>query len=396
MNDAKNISMTEVIKDSFKKNFRQYTMLIALVAIGTIFAILTKGVFIFPRNLSNLFLQTVPVAIVAVGMTLIIITGNIDLSVGSVAGFAGAVAAVLQVKYQFGPVSAIAATLGVGLAIGAWHGFWIAYQKVPAFIVTLASMMAVRGAILGITGGSTISPMKDGFKSIGQDYLPGLFFAGPKFNDTSLIFAIAFILLFVFFDMRKRQKRVRYGFDVLPLPLQLVKIAGISAVMAAFFSIMIFGEGIPYCVLLLLGIVVLFNFIANDTVFGRHLYAIGGNVDAARLSGINTAWRVMMLYMIFGVLTAVSGIVFTARLNAATTSAGTNLELDAIAAAVIGGTSLMGGEGTIFGAVVGALIMASLDNGMSIMNMDITYQYIIKGMILLLAVWIDIATRKKA
>jgi len=388
-------SISDIIVSSFRKNIRQYTMVIALLAICIIFTLLTKNIFITPRNLSNLFLQTISVAIVAVGMTLVIVSGNIDLSVGSVAGFTGAVAAVLQVNYGWGTPPAILATLLVGLVIGAWHGFWISYQKVPAFIVTLASMLAFRGAILGITGGATVSPMQDGFKAIGQGYLPSLFSSSSAFNDTSFYFAVICIILFVVGELRKRASRVKYGFEVLPAGLEASRLFLLSLAMAAFFFIMITYKGIPYSVILLLGIVVFFSFISENTVFGRHLYAIGGNSDAARLSGINIERSLMKLYMIFGILTAVSGIVMTARLNAATTSAGVNMELDAIAAAVIGGTSLLGGEGTVFGAIVGAFIMASLDNGMSLMNMDINYQYIIKGLILLLAVWGDIASRRK-
>ena len=389
-------SFFDVMAESFRKNIRQYTMVIALITIWIIFTFVAGKVFLTPRNLSNLFMQTVPTAIVAVGMTLIIVTGNIDLSVGAVAGFTGAVAAVLQYKYAWDTGYVILASLGVGLLIGLWHGFWIAYQKVPAFIVTLASMLALRGAILGVTGGETVGPLADSFKAIGQSYLPKLFFKDAGFNDTSLILALICIGLFVFFDWKKRNSRIKYGFAVLSTQLQTIRTLVLALVIAAFFSIMIFYQGVSYAVLLLMAIVLLFTFIAENTVFGRQLYAIGGNADAARLSGINIVSRLTWLYAIFGVLTAVGGIVLTARLNAATTSAGTNMELDAIAAAVIGGTSLLGGEGTIIGAVVGALIMASLDNGMSLMNMDITYQYIVKGMILLFAVWVDIATRRKS
>lgn len=382
------------IKNSFRENIRQYTMILALIAIWAIFSFTTESVFLSPRNLSNLFLQTVTVAIVAAGMTLIIVTGHIDLSVGAIAGFTGAVAAVLQVKYGWGTGAALSATLAAGLAIGAWHGFWVAYRKVPAFIVTLASMLAFRGAILGVTGGATISPLSDSFKAIGQKYLPSL--SGMTgFSDTSAIFAVVCIILYAVSEFRKRAQRVRYGFEVPGLAVHYLKVASVALAMAGVFSIMVFNQGIPYPVLLLIGIAVLFNFIANDTVFGRRLYAIGGNPDAAKLSGINIERNTLGLFMIFGVLTSVAGIVMTARLNAATTSAGSNMELDAIAACVIGGTSLLGGEGTIVGAIIGALIMSSLDNGMSLMNMDITYQYVVKGLILLLAVWVDMATRKK-
>jgi D-xylose transport system permease protein len=362
-------------------------MLIALVAIWLIFTVMTQGIFITPRNLSNLFIQTATVAILTIGMTLVIVTRNIDLSVGSVAAFAGAVAAFLQVKMGLPTSVAITTTLGVGLLIGAWHGFWIAYQLVPAFIVTLASMMIFRGAVLGVTNGATIAPLANAFKAIGQHYLP---------PHIAIVIGILAIACYIFFDIRKRLKRKKYGFAVPKLPIALLKITAICLAIAAFFTILVVNRGIPYAVLLVMGLALVFNFIAQHTVFGRQLYAIGGNPDAATLSGVDIKKRVMWLYIIFGALTALGGLVLTARLNAATTSAGQGLELDVIAAAVIGGTSLMGGEGTILGSVIGALIMASLDNGMSLMNTNVTYQFMIKGLILLLAVWIDIATRKNS
>ncbi|MFA6583228.1 MAG: sugar ABC transporter permease [Elusimicrobiaceae bacterium] len=380
------MTLYEHIREGFHKNIRQYTMVMALVLIWVALTLFTDGVFLSPRNISNLFLQTVTVGIVACGMTLIIVTGNIDLSVGAVAGFAGAVAAVLQVNYGWGTVPSVLAALAAGLLIGAWHGFWVAYRKVPAFIVTLASMLAFRGAILGVTGGATISPLRDSFKAIGTNYVSP-FFSG-------LIAALC-VLGFVAVQLRMRKRRMAYGFPVLPLSAETLKLSVQAVVLAAAFSIMIFNQGIPYAVLLLLALALAFGFMAQRTVFGRRLYAIGGNAEAAKLSGINIDRTLMKMFMLSGVITAVAGTVMTARLNAATTSAGVNMELDAIAACVIGGTSLMGGEGTIVGALIGALIMSSLDNGMSLMNLDITYQYVVKGLILLIAVWVDISTRRK-
>jgi D-xylose transport system permease protein len=294
------------------------------------------------------------------------------------------------------------ATLAVGAAIGAWHGFWIAYRKVPAFIVSLASMLAFRGLIIGITGGQTqgleMAPTvtADRFKLIGQGYLPTFTPAEEGgFHDTSLYFILAVIAIYVVSSIRKRRARRSYGFPVLPGYAEALKLAAVSAIILGFGMIMVVYLGIPWAVVLVLGLAVLFSFIAGGTTFGRHLYAIGGNPDAARLSGIRVARNTFVLFVLMGVLTALAGIVYTSRLNAATTSAGQNAELDAIAAAVIGGTSLLGGEGTIFGAIVGALVMTSLDNGMSLMNLDITFQYVIKGLILLLAVWVDMVQRKK-
>ncbi len=385
----------EELAQIFKKNIRQYIMLIALAGIWLVFAVSCGPVFVSPGNLSNLFLQTVTVAIVACGMTLVIVTGNIDLSVGSVAGFAGAVAAVLQVRHGWNTPGAVLAALAAGLAVGAWHGFWIAYRKVPAFIVTLASMLAFRGLILGVTGGSTVAPLRGAFKAIGQQYLPDFLAAPHSFNTSALLIALAAIAIFILTETRKRSGRLRHGFLVTSPGLYVLRLTLISAAIAGFFGVLAFNQGVPYSLLLLMAIALLLNFTAENTVFGRRLYAIGGNPDAARLSGINISSNIMGLFVIYGGIVAAAGLVLTSRLNAATTSAGVNMELDAIAACVIGGTSLMGGEGTIIGSIIGALIMSSLDNGMSLLNMDITYQYVIKGLILLSAVWLDISNRNK-
>lgn len=387
-------SVKAIITDSIKHNVRQYTMVIALLAIWAIFEVLTKGIFITPRNLSNLFLQSATTAIVACGMVLVMVAGHIDLSVGSFVGFTGAIAAVLMAKQNFGTIPAILVTLALGLLLGIWQGFWIAYRRVPAFIVTLSGFLAFRGGVIGVTGGNSVGPMKDNFKAIGQGYLPKL--SSLPFNDTSAIIGVIFIICYIIFEIRKRKSRIKYGFDVLPMPLQIARIIGGSIIIALVLSIMVSYMGIPYAVLLLIAIIIIFTIIAQKTTFGRYIYAIGGNREAARLSGINIKKVNMMIFVLMGLLSTIAGIVYTARLNAATGSAGTNMELDAIAAAVIGGTSTLGGEGTIVGCVIGALVMGSLDNGMSLMNVDVTWQYVVKGLILLLAVWVDIATRKKA
>jgi D-xylose transport system permease protein len=395
-------SLKELVVASVKHNAKQYTMFLALIGIWAIFAFLTEE-FLSARNLSNLFVQTVTTAILAIGMVLIIVAGHIDLSVGSVLGFLGAICAMCMIRLEWGVVPSVLATLGAGFAVGAWHGFWVAYRRVPAFIVTLASMLAFRGLIIGITGGQTqgleMAPEKTAaaFKLIGQGYLPTFAAAVEgRIHDTSLYFTLAIIAAVVAVRLRKRAARVKYGFAVPPMYAEVLAIALSCVLIGAFAMLMVMYLGIPWSVILVLALAVLFSFLAEDTTFGRHLFAIGGNPDAARLSGIDVRRNTFVLFIIMGVMTAVAGIVFTSRLNAATTSAGQNAELDAIAAAVIGGTSLLGGEGTIYGAIVGALVMTSLDNGMSLMNLDITFQYVIKGLILLLAVWFDMSQRKKA
>jgi len=388
------VSAKEMIISSIKLNLRQYTMVLALLAIWAIFTILTGGIFISSRNLSNLFLQSCAVAILACGMVLVMVAGHIDLSVGSFLGFMGSIAAVLMAKKDFGTIPTILITLAIGLLIGIWQGYWIAYREVPAFIVTLAGMMIFRGGVIGTTGGNSIGPMNDSFKAIGQGYIPKL--TNLPFHDTSAVIGLLFIIAYIIYEINKRKSRIKYGFEVLPMKLFVARVIGVSVVIALIFSIMVTYMGIPYAVLLLIAIIIIFTIITQKTTFGRHIYAIGGNKEAARLSGINIKKTNMMIFVLMGLLTTISGIVFTARLNAATGSAGMNMELDAIAAAVIGGTSTMGGEGTIAGCIIGALVMGSLDNGMSLMNIDVTWQYVVKGLILLLAVWVDIATRRKA
>lgn len=391
----------KAILNSLKLNTRQYAMIVALIVIWMIFSFLTEFVFLTPRNLSNLFVQSTPVAILAIGMTFVIVTGHIDLSVGSVLGFCGAVAAILMIRFNMPVCTSVLLTLFVGLLIGLWHGYWIAYKGVPSFIVSLASMLAFRGAIIGITGGQTLglemAPRSSAelFRAIGQGYLFRLNSKLP-FHDLSLYFTIGFLLLFWIVDFKRRSERIRYKFDVLPFRFYILKNFIISSGIIAIFFTMILYMGIPYSVLLVLFLAFVFSFIAENTTFGKHLYAIGSNIEAARLAGIKIKQRTILLFALMGVMTAVAGIVYTSRLNAATTSAGINAEFDAIGSAVIGGTSLMGGEGTVIGALIGALVLTSLDNGMSLMNLDITFQYIIKGLILLLAVWFDISTRKKS
>ncbi len=386
-----------------RANARQYAMIVALAAIWIVFAVLTDGVFLSARNVSNLVVQTVTTAILAIGVVLVIVAGHIDLSVGSVLGFTGAVCGTLMISRGWGVLPAVVATLAVGLAIGAWHGFWVAYRRVPAFIVTLASMLAFRGLIIGITGGQTqgleMAPegVAERFKLIGQGYLPVWRPAAQgQLHDTSLYLALAVAAVLVVVRLRSRAARRRDALPVPPAWVEALRIGLLLAVVGAFAAVMVSYQGIPWSVVLLLALAALFAFIANDTTFGRRLYAIGGNPEAARLSGIHVPRTTLGLFMVMGLMSALAGIVYTSRLNAATTSAGQNAELDAIAAAVIGGASLMGGEGTVLGALIGALVMASLDNGMSLLNLDITWQYVIKGLILLLAVWVDMAQRRSA
>lgn len=386
-------SIASTFMDSLKNNIRQYTMIIALLSIWIIFYFFTDGIFLTTRNLSNLFVQASTISILAMGMVLIIVANHIDLSVGSVAGFLAALIAVMQTSIGIGTIPSIFIVLVVGSIIGAWHGYWVAYRGVPAFVVTFASYLMFRGAVLGVTGGATIAGLHKSFKVIGQGYFPKLFF--KNINDTSILIGLMVILIYIIFEIKRTRSRKNYGFDVLSTKLTAIKLIAISLAIAVIFWIMISYRGVPYAVFIVLITGVILTFVARKTTFGRQIYAIGGNKEAASLSGINIKKRTLSIFTLMGFLSGVAACIYTARLGAATAQAGSMFEFSAIAGAVIGGTSFSGGKGTIYGAVVGALVMASLDNGMSIMNLDVTYQYIVKGLMLLTAVWVDsIATDK--
>jgi len=284
----------------------------------------------------------------------------------------------------------------LGALVGLWNGFWVAYQGVPAFIVTLASQITFRGITLAITGGKTIGEFPAGFKDIGQGYIPSLFFHDAAFHDLSVAICGLAILAFLLMSFRKRSKRVANGFAVLPWSLEIMKLVIICAAVGALGYVFGSYKGISYAMVILLVIVGIYTVLTKRTPFGRHVYAIGGNKEAARLSGVNIRKTMLTIFISMGTLCGVASVVFTARLNAATTAAGNLFELDTIAACIIGCTSTSGGIGTVFGAIIGALVMASLNNGMSLMNLDVMIQYIVKGMILLLAVWVDIANKKRA
>ncbi len=390
-------NLLKLVMTSFKTNIRDYTMFIALIGIMAIFSMMSDS-FLTPRNLSTLLLQTAHIAILACGVVLVIVAGHIDLSIGAVVGFTGAIAAILMGKMGFGVLPAILITIAVGALIGLWQGYWVAYQDVPAFIVTLAGMMVFNGLLLGVTNGETISTPKL-FNAIGTDFLPTIFLANsPKDgipNDTTLIFYGVVLIIYLFSEFNKRKERQKYGFEVLPKTLFTLKLILVSAMLTAVFGVLSMYLGISYSMILMLLIGALYSFITTKTTFGRHVYAIGGNKEATKLSGINIRQRTLMIFVSSGILGAIGGIVYTARVGSAAASAGSGMELDVIASAIIGGTSTLGGEGKIVGAIVGALVMATLNNGMLLMDVGAMQRMIIKGLVLLIAVWIDIQSRKK-
>lgn len=369
-----------------KVNWRTYTMIFALILIAIFFQIITDGIFFKSRNLSNLIRTMSITGVIAMGVVLLIVSGNFDLAVGSIVGLSGGIAAIMQVTFGWSTPMVILAALAVGVAIGVWQGFWVAYRSVPSFIVTLGGMLMFRGLYLVITNGITITPMNPDFTFIGQGFLP---------KEAGLIIGCVAILAVVVLMLKQRNSRKRYALDMEPMWQTVVKIVIFSALIGIFVLIMNDYNGIPVPVLILVGVIILFAFIAAKTRFGRNVYAIGGNIEAARLSGINVKRNVLGLYIITGLLSALSGILLTARMDGATASAGNSFEMDAISACVLGGTSLAGGKGTIMGAVIGALIIACLDNGMSLMNLSYNYQSIVKGLVLILAVWFDVANQQK-
>jgi D-xylose transport system permease protein len=373
--------------NNIKQLFTQYKMLALLIAVALIwgfFSYHTEGGFVTPRNLSNLMRQMAITGIVACGMSLVIIAGEIDLSVGSLLGLLGGVAAVLDVSHHLPLPLNLLIVLGIGLVIGLFNGYLTAYLKIPSFIVGLGGMLAYRGIVLGVTGGVTIAPVSDDLVYLGQAYLsPTLGIALGV-----VLFAVA-----VFLVWQQRRSHAAYGLAVAPVWRDAAKVVVLGAVLLAFVTTFNSYEGIPLPVLLLLALLGIFSYVTTQTVFGRRVYAVGSNMEATRLSGINVQAVKLWIFGIMGLMCALAGLVNTARLAAGSPSAGTSGELDAIAACFIGGTSMRGGSGTVHGALIGALVMASLDNGMSMLDVDTYWQMIVKGCILTLAVWVDVATR---
>ena len=381
--------MSETKDQGFKiqtSALRAYTMIAALGLIWAYFHWATGWIFLTPRNLSNLMLQTSVTGILAVGMLMLIVAGQIDLSVGSVLGLAGGIAAIVLTSWGYGIVPAILAAIAVGVIIGVVQGGLTAYLNIPAFIVTLGGLLAWRGAVKGITSSETVPIADQTFKSFGQSYVA---------PNIGWILAVAAILAVLYITFRNIKTAKEYGENDTNSTKEILKSLLPIGAIVTFIYVMNSYAGVPIPVLILLAVALLGFFITNHTTFGRYLYAIGGNPDAARLSGINNKLNILKVFALLGALTGIASIIFTARVGSAAPDAGVLKELDAIAACVIGGASLMGGRGTIFGACLGALIMASLDNGMSLLNVRDFMQEIIKGSILVAAVGLDMAGKKQ-
>ncbi|MBD7956958.1 sugar ABC transporter permease [Microbacterium sp. Sa4CUA7] len=368
---------------------------IALIAVIVLFTILTDGILLRPQNISNLIVQNGYILVLAIGMVMVIIAGHIDLSVGSVAAFIGAVSGVFAVHWGLPWWLAIILSLLIGALVGAWQGFWIAYVGIPAFIVTLAGMLIFRGLALVVLGNQNIGSFPTEYRALGNGFLSGLFGESDPDIFTLVVGAVAIVAIVVQ-QLRTRAGRLKYGQEVEPIVWVTIKLLAVAVAIGFFTWALATYKGIPVTLIVLAALVMIYGVVMNRTVFGRHIYAIGGNRHAAELSGIKTRRVDFWLFVNMGVLAALAGLIFTARLNLAGPKAGDGFELEAISAAFIGGAAVQGGVGTIGGAIIGGLIIGVLNNGMSIMGIGIEWQQAVKGLVLLLAVAFDVYNKRRS
>jgi putative multiple sugar transport system permease protein len=393
-----------------KSNLRDYALLLSLLAIMIFFQITTNGTLFTPLNMTNILLQNSYIVIMALGMLLIIVAGHIDLSVGSLSGFIGGVAALMMtgtmpfaqgqpLGFQFDPYSTAAICILFGAAIGAVQGYFVAYHKIPAFIVTLAGMLVFRGLELQVLGGASVGPFPKTFQLLSSGFVPDLFtvnlFGGP-FNALALLIGTVVTLMMIYFNVRERRAQLSHGLAEEPLLIFVGRNALLAVAFIGFSYLMAEYKGLPNVLIVMFALIALFIFITKRTTFGRRIYAMGGNEKATKLSGVNTERLTFLIFVIMGALSALAGLIFAARLNVATPKAGQGFELDVIAACFIGGAAVTGGVGKVTGAVIGAFMMGVMNNGMSIMGIDIGWQFVIKGAVLLLAVFLDTYNKNKA
>ncbi|HZX29137.1 MAG TPA: multiple monosaccharide ABC transporter permease [Telluria sp.] len=377
-----------------KHHLRDYGMLLSLAAIMLLFQGLTDGTLLQPLNITNLILQNSYIVVMALGMLLVIVAGHIDLSVGSVVGFVGALAAVLMVNHDVGPVPAALIGLAAGALIGAAQGYCVAYLRIPSFIVTLAGMLVFKGLALVLLEGQSLGPFPESFQLLSIGFLPDPFQL-PDLALGSLLLGGAAAAVLLVLAVRARQAAPALGLPAEPWPMFVLRVSLSCAALVALSWLLALYKGLPN-VLLLMGVLTLvYAFVAERTTLGRRVYAVGGNEKAARLSGIKTERVSFYTFVNMGVLSALAGLIFAARLNTATPKAGLGFELDVIAACFIGGASASGGVGKVTGAVIGAFVMGVMNNGMSIMGIGIDYQQIIKGLVLLAAVFVDVYHKAK-
>ena len=380
-----------------RQNIRDYGMFIALFVIWGVFAVLTDGIFLSSRNLSNLLNQFGYIAVLGIGMTLVIVIRHIDLSVGFLAGFLGAVTAIAMTFWGLPIWVVIPSVLILGALLGLLPGYMVAQLGIPAFVATLAGFLIYRGAILVVTEGSgTIIISNDAFNAIGNGFIPDI--PGellPGKHLLTLLLGLAAIAFFIYNEMKGRRNKLAYGFEVLPRNLFILKLVVAALLVGALTWVLAGYNGLSWTFVVVLIVLAVYQFVTTQTVLGRHIYAVGGNPEAAELSGVNVKRITYLVFSQMGALAALSGMLFASRLQSATTTAGTAWELDAIAASYVGGVSAAGGVGRVTGAVIGALVMASLTSGMNLMGLGISYQYIIRGIVLALAVIFDVATRNR-
>lgn len=394
------MSFAQDVRRLVRENIREYGMFIALFVIMGYFSIATDGLFISSRNIVNLVNQTGYIAVLAVGMTLVIVIRHIDLSVGFLAGFLGAVAAIGMVQWGLPWYLSILLVLGLGMLAGLLTSFQVAELGIPAFVATLAGWLGYRGALqLATRATGTIVIRSDAFNAIGNGFIPdfipdmGIL---PEVHKVTLLLGLLGILFFAFGEVSSRRRLLNQGFDVLSAPMFILKLAFISALIGAVAWILAGYRGFSWTAVIILVVVLVYHFISTKTVLGRHIYAVGGNPEAAELSGISVKKITHVVYASMGMLAGLSGILYASRLRSATTTAGNLFELDAIAAAFVGGVSAAGGVGRVAGSLIGALIMTSLTSGMNLMQIDISYQYIARALVLALAVIFDVATRRRS
>ncbi|MFI2666230.1 multiple monosaccharide ABC transporter permease [Micromonospora carbonacea] len=377
------------------RNLRQSGIFVALVVIVALFAVLTDGVSLSPGNITNIVLQYSYILVLAIGMVIVIIGGHIDLSVGSVVALTGAVSAVLVIQQGHPWWLGVLAALAVGLAVGAWHGFWVAYAGIPAFIVTLAGMLLFRGLTLRVLDNISLSPFPAEYQQIAAGFLNGLL-GGQGFDAFTLLIGAVAVAGYAVGGFRTRVARIRYQQPVESFPLFVARVVLVGAVVMYFAWQLAHARGLPIVLIVLAVLVLAYGLLTRRTVFGRQVYAIGGNLPAAMLSGVKVKTVNFWVFVNMGFLSAVAGIIYSSRSNGAQPAAGNMFELDAIAAAFIGGAAVTGGVGTVVGAMVGGLIMAVMSNGMQLMGVDQSMQSVVKGLVLLVAVAFDVYNKRRA
>lgn len=381
-------------KNDIFKTLRAYSMIIVLIAIVALFQWWTGGLTLKPRNLTNIIQQQSYIVILILGMLPVILTGNVDLSVGSTVAFVGAVAAVLQVNMGWGTLPTLLVSLLVGAAIGAWNGLWIARFDIPAFIVTLSSQLVFRGLTLVVLDGASIGPFDDTFRAIANSFLPDVL-NGNGMHLTSMILGVVACLVYVFVQFRNRRNQIAHGVPVKSVWTVIASTACICAAVLWLTYMLAIDKGYPTVLAIMLVLTLIYSFICNRTTFGRSLYAVGGNRKAAALSGIKDRWSMFLAYTNMGLVAAIAALVYAARLNVATPKAGTGFELDAIAACYVGGASVSGGAGTIGGALIGCFVIGILNNGMSLLGISPDWQQMVKGLVILAAVAFDMIPKMR-